>query len=370
MIKVWDYFKQYENEKHEIYDAIKKVFKSGQLILGESVKNFEEEFSKYCGVKYGIGVSSGTDALFLALKALNIGQGDEVITVVNTAVPTVSAIVSAGAKPVLVDINPKTYLMDINQLEKVITRKTKCILPVHLFGQCVDMEAIQNIAQAHGLRVIEDCAQAHGAVFKGKKAGSMSDAAVFSFYPTKVLGGYGDGGMVITNEKALYRKLRRLRFYGMENAYYSMEHGYNSRLDELHAEILRRKLAHLDEYIARRRALAKSYDEKLKDTSLILPKTTPCSQHVFYRYVCRYPQRDRIIAELKKKEIIVNISYPWPIHIMPAYKYLANKKKGFPCAEAAAKEIFSLPMYPDLTEKEQKVVSTALHEILSNDIRK
>ena len=365
-IKLWDYLKEYEKEKEEIYAALDKVFQSGRLILGESVQNFETEFSKYCGVKYGVGVNSGTDALFIALKALEISQGDEVITVANTAVPTVSAIVSTGATPRFVDIDPETYLMDTGQLKKVITKRTKCILPVHLYGQCVNMEVIRKIAQFYGLKIIEDCAQAHGAIFKGEKAGSMSDIAAFSFYPTKILGGYGDGGMVMTNDKKLYTKLRRLRFYGMENRYYSLEHGYNSRLDELHAEILLRKLTHLDEYIGRRRTLAKRYDEKLKDTSLVLPKTMPGNQHVFYLYICRHPQRDKIISELRKRDIIVNISYPWPIHLMSGYNFLGYKEGDMPQTEAIANEIFSLPMYPTLSEREQEIVSAALHKILAS----
>lgn len=365
-IKVWDYLKEYEREKKEIYAALDKVFRSGRLILGESVQNFEREFSKYCGVKYGVGVNSGTDALFIALKALEIKEGDEVITVANTAVPTVSAIVSAGATPRLVDIDPETYLIDTSQLEKAITEKTKCILPVHLYGQCVDMEAVQEIARRNGLKIIEDCAQAHGATFKGKKGGSMSDLAAFSFYPTKILGGYGDGGMVITNNESLYMKSKRLRSYGMENTYYSKEHGYNTRLDELHAEILLGKLAHLEEYMTQRRILAKRYNELLRDTTLTLPKTMPGNQHVFYLYVCRHPQRDKIISELQKRDIVVNISYPWPIHTMSGYDFLGYKEGELPQTEAAAKEIFSLPMYPSLTEKEQEMVSIVLHEILAS----
>ena len=365
MIKVWNYLKEYENEKEEIHAAIERVLKSGVLILGESVKKFEEEFAKYCGVKFGVGVNSGTDALFLGLKALGIGSGDEVITVANTAVPTVSAIVSTGATPRFVDIDPETYLMDTSMLEKTITEKTKCILPVHLYGQCVNMDDVRNIADAYGLKVLEDCAQSHGATFNGKKAGSMSDLAAFSFYPTKVLGGFGDGGMVITNDENLYKKLRRLRFYGMEKTYYSQEHGYNSRLDELHAAILLCKLNRLDEYISRRRSIARQYNQFLTDTDLFLPETMPGNEHVYYLYVCRHPKRDKIVSELKARDIIVNISYPWPIHTMTAYQFLGYKAEDLPNTEKVAEEIFSLPMYPSLTDAEQKLVITALREILS-----
>jgi dTDP-3-amino-2,3,6-trideoxy-4-keto-D-glucose/dTDP-3-amino-3,4,6-trideoxy-alpha-D-glucose/dTDP-2,6-dideoxy-D-kanosamine transaminase len=365
-IKVWDYLKEYEKEKEEIHAAIEKVLKSGRLILGDSLKNFEEAFARYCGVKFGIGVNSGTDALFLGLKALGIGIGDEVITVANTAVPTVSAIVSTGATPVFVDIDPETYLMDTSLLEKVITKKTKCILPVHLYGQCVEMDSVSKIANAYGLKVIEDCAQSHGASFKGKKAGSMSDIAAFSFYPTKVLGGYGDGGMVVTSDVNLNEKIRRLRFYGMEKNYYAEEHGYNSRLDELHAEILLRKLSHLDEYIKRRKEIAITYNQRLSSTILSLPNVMPVNEHVYHLYVCRHPKRDKIISQLRTKEIIVNINYPWPIHTMKGYAYLGYREGDLPHTEKAAREIFNLPMYPSLSNDEQRIVIEALNGILDD----
>lgn len=363
-IKVWDYLKEYEKEKHEIHAAIEKVLSSGRLILGDSVKNFEEAFAAYCGVKFGVGVNSGTDALFLGLKALGIGAGDEVITVANTAVPTVSAIISTGAMPRFVDIDPETYLMDTTLLEEAITKRAKCILPVHLYGQCVNMDNIKSIAQKYGLKVIEDCAQSHGAAFNGQKAGSMSDLAAFSFYPTKVLGGYGDGGMVVTSDESFYRKIRRLRFYGMEKTYYAEEHGYNSRLDELHAEILFCKLSHLNEYIARRKELAGQYDQLLATTSLALPKTMLGNEHVYHLYVCRHPKRDEIISRLQTKDILVNVSYPWPIHTMTGYRSLRYEVGDLPHTEKAANEIFNLPMYPSLTDDEQRIVIAELRETL------
>ena len=363
-IWVWAYLKEYEQEKEEIHDAIQSVLASGSLILGDNVKLFEQEFAGYCGVRYGVGVNSGTDALFLGLKALGIGEGDEVITVSNTAVPTVSAIVSAGAIPRFVDIDPETYLMDTARIEWAITEKTKCILPVHLYGQCVDMDRVRVIAEKHGLKVFEDCAQSHGAVFKGEKAGSLSDAAAFSFYPTKILGGYGDGGMVITDDETLYKKLMRLRFYGMEKTYYALEHGYNSRLDELHAAILRAKLKHLDCYLTRRKEIAARYDRMLADTGLTLPNTMAGNEHAYYLYVCRHPERDRIIEELKKHDILVNISYPWPIHTMIGYQHFGYREGDLPHTEKAAREIFSLPMYPSLTEDEQEQTIMALYDIL------
>jgi aminotransferase EvaB len=363
-IPLWSYYKEYENEKEEILDAIKEVLSSGILILGRQVKNFEDEFATYCGVRFGIGVNSGTDALFLGLKALCIGNGDEVITVANTAVPTVSAIVSAGATPRFVDIDPETYLMDTSLLEKVVNSKTKCILPVHLYGQCVNMDEVNRVASKYGLKVIEDCAQSHGATYKGRKAGSMSDLAAFSFYPTKVLGCFGDGGLIATNNEELYKKLKRLRFYGMEETYYSEEHGYNSRLDELHAGILLQRLKHIDEYITLRRMIAEKYNLALKDSGLILPMVSPGNTHVYYLYVCRHPERDRIISELRRRGIYAGIHYKWPIHLMRGYQFLGYKKGSLPNTEKTVKEIFSLPMYPSLTDEEQKMVIEALHEIL------
>jgi aminotransferase EvaB len=363
-IKVWDYLEEYEAEREDIFGGIEKVFSSGRLILGESVKNFETAFSSYCGVKHGIGVDNATNGLFLALKALGIGAGDEVITVSNTAVPTVAAIVAAGATPRFVDIEPQTYLMNAALIERVLTPKTKCILPVHLYGQCVDMDPLSKIAQQHNLYIVEDCSQSHGAAYKGRKAGSLSDAGVFSFYPTKPLGGYGDGGMIITNKDALDAKLRRLRFYGMEKNYYSEENGYNSRLDEVHAEILLRKLKRLDQYIAKRRALAKRYEEILKNTALVLPATSEGNGHVYYLYVCRHPDRDGIINKLAENDIVVNISYPWPIHTMRGYRYLGYSEGDLPETERAAKEIFSLPMYPSLSYEAQDKVCCVLKSIL------
>ena len=225
------------------------------------------------------------------------------------------------------------------------------------------MDVINDLASEYDLYVVEDCAQSHGAEYKGKKAGSMSDMAAFSFYPTKILGGYGDGGMVVTNSAEMYNSLRRLRFYGMESTYYSVEHGYNSRLDELHAEILKRKLTHLDDYVLRRRALAENYNASLHKTSLILPKTNSYNFHAFYLYVCRHPKRKVIIDLLKEKDILLNVSYPWPIHIMPGYQHLGYQDGDLPNTEAAANEIFSLPLYPSLNYEQQLKVIEVLADV-------
>jgi len=362
-IKVWSYLKEYAQSKEEILKAVEEVFESGQLILGEKGISLEKNYSAYCGVKYGVGVDNGTNAIVLALYALGIGKGDEVITVSNTAIPTVSAIVTTGATPVFVDINPDTYLMDVTQLEAAITCKTRCIIPVHLFGQCVDMDPLLEIAKKHKLFVLEDCAQSQGSEYKGKKSGSLSDISTTSFYPTKILGGYGDGGMVITNNEELEKKLRRLRFYGAEKTYYAIEHGYNSRLDEVQAAILLAKLPKIDQYVARRREIAALYNTLLKDTELVLPKEESYGKHAYYLYVVRHPKRDNIISMLKENNIFVNISYPWPIHIMTGYEYLGYKEDDLPETEMAAKEIFSLPMYPTLEDDEIIFVSDILHKI-------
>jgi aminotransferase EvaB len=365
MIKVWDYLREYREERTELEAAIRQVMESGMLILGANVRNFEAAFAAYCGCRHGIGVNSGTDALFLALRALGIGAGDEVITVANTAVPTVSAIEATGARTRFVDIDPRTYLMDTRLLDAAVSERTRCIIAVHLFGQCVDMDAVQQVARRHGLHVIEDCAQAHGARFKGNVAGSMSELSAFSFYPTKILGGYGDGGMILSSDPALEARCRRLRFYGMDKQYYALEQGYNSRLDELHAAILLCKLKHLDAYIARRRELAELYRRELADTELLLPAVAPDNFHSYYLFVCRHPRRDFILQYLKDRNIVLNISYPWPIHVMPAYAHLGYARGALPHTEAAAAEIFSLPMFPSLTDEEALHTCATLKDALA-----
>ena len=364
VIQVWDYRAEYEAERDDVLAAVDQVARSGRLILGESVRNFERELAEYCGAGHGVGVGSGTDALELALRALDLQPGDEVITTSNTAIPTVSAIVTAGGTPRFVDIERDTYLMDVSQLDAAITERTRCILPVHLFGQCVTMDRVRAAAGRHGIAVLEDCAQGTGAEQAGRRAGSLSDIAAFSFYPTKVLGGYGDGGMVVTSDEVLAARVRRLRMYGTEGRYFAEEHGYNSRLDELHAEILRRKLRRLDAYIERRRALARRYDAALQDSGLQLPVTAPGNRHVYYLYVVRHPARDPILRELAARDILVNVSYRWPIHTMPAYAHAHYPEGSLPETEQAAREIFSLPMYPSLTDAEQDRVCEALHEVL------
>lgn len=363
-IQVWDYRAEYEAERDEVLGAVDQVLRSGQLILGDSVRSFENEFAAYTGVRHGIGVNSGTDALTLAFRVLGVGPGDEILTTSNTAIPTVSAIVAAGATPRFVDIEPDTCLMDVSQLEAAITPRTRVIVPVHLFGQCVDMDAVTAIAARHGIAVVEDCAQSTGAGYRGRRAGSMCRIAAFSFYPTKVLGAYGDGGMALTSDPDLAARLRRLRVYGTERTYCAEEHGYNSRLDELHAEILRRKLRRIDQYIERRQAIARRYEERLRGSGLTLPVERPGNSHVYHLYVVRHPAREAIIRALGESGIKVGIHYPWPIHTMPAYRQAEYPPGSLPITEQAAAGIFSLPIYPTLTADDQDRVCDVLLEVV------
>jgi aminotransferase EvaB len=363
---VWDYLPEYETERDDIIDAVETVFRSGRLILGRSVQGFEEEYAAYHGLPHCVGVDNGTNAIKLGLQALGIGPGDEVITVSNTAAPTVVAIDAVGATPVFVDIDPESYLIDTAQLAAAITPRTRCLLPVHLYGQCVDMAPLKRLAAQHDLLIFEDCAQAHGARHHGQLAGTLGDAAGFSFYPTKVLGGYGDGGATVTADDEIARNLRCLRYYGMAERYYVVQTpGHNCRLDELQAEILRRKLRRLDAYIAGRRAVAQRYAEGLADTELVLPGPVSGNDHVYYLYVVRHPRRDDIIEAMKRYDIILNISYPWPVHTMTGFAKLGYSQGSLPVTERLAGEIFSLPMYPTLPRETQDRVIDALHEVLT-----
>ncbi|MET9096659.1 DegT/DnrJ/EryC1/StrS family aminotransferase [Streptomyces cyaneofuscatus] len=362
---VWDYLPEYEAERADILDAVSTVFESGQLVLGPSVRGFEEEFAAYHGLPHCVGVDNGTNAIKLALQALGVGPGDEVITVSNTAAPTVVAIDSVGAVPVFVDVRREDFLMDTGQVAAAITPRTRALLPVHLYGQCVDMDPLTELAGRHGLKILEDCAQAHGARHRGRLAGTMGDAAAFSFYPTKVLGAYGDGGAVVTADEETERDLRRLRYYGMEERYYvTRTPGHNSRLDEVQAEILRRKLRRLEAYLEGRRAVARRYAEGLAGTGLTLPALAQGNDHVYYVYVVRHPRRDEVIEALKAHDISLNISYPWPVHTMSGFSGLGYAKGSLPVTEELAGEIFSLPMYPSLAPELQDTVIEALRKVL------
>ncbi|MDR3574520.1 MAG: DegT/DnrJ/EryC1/StrS family aminotransferase [Anaerolineaceae bacterium] len=353
---------QYQAHKAEIDAAVLKILDNGWYILGDETHCFETEFASYIGVKHGIGVGSGTEALHLALTACEIGPGDEVITVSHTAVATVSAIEMAGAMPVLVDIEPDYYTLDPNKLESAISPRTKAIIPVHLYGQPADLEPILQIAHRFGLRVIEDCAQAHGATYNGRRVGSWGDIACFSFYPTKNLGALGDGGMVVTNDDGLAERVRLLHEYGWAERYVSKICGWNSRLDELQASVLRIKLNYLDNDNAARASLAAKYDQVFSGTELILPKPRPATTHVYHLYVVRSSQRQKLQSFLNTKGINALIHYPKPVHLQPAYDGRLRGGKDLSVTEQVAGEVLSLPIYPELTSEEQQVVIKAVNE--------
>lgn len=365
-INVWNYLDEYEQERSELLAAVDRVFSSGQLILGPSVRSFEDEFAAYHGVDHAIGVDNGTNAIVLGLQALGVTTDDEVITVSNTAAPTVVAIDTTGARPVFVDVHRSSQLMDVSKVEAAITEKTKAIVPVHLYGQSVDMDPLLAVATDRGIRVLEDCAQSHGASYKGRPVGTLGDAAAFSFYPTKVLGAYGDGGAVITKDDHIEAALRRLRYYGMVDRYYvDQTPGHNSRLDEVQAEILRSKLTRLPLYIQRRQEIADRYERELRDLpGLELPTTNAGNTHVYYLYVARHPKREKIIKVAADHEVNLNVSYRWPCHTMRGFAHLGYAEGSLPVTETLADEIFSLPMYPSLTDTDQRRVITAVQQAI------
>jgi len=352
---------QYLQYKREIDSAVSKVLDQGWYILGEEVKAFENEFSNYIGVAFGIGVGSGTEGLHLALAACGIGLGDEVITTSHTAVATVAAIKMSGAVPVLIDIEPEFYTMDPAKLEKAVTTRTKAIIPVHIYGQPADMNFILKIAGKFDLKIIEDCSQAHGAFYQGNRVGAIGAMGCFSFYPTKNLGAIGDGGMVVTNNPDLAEKARRLREYGWDEKRISHLQGWNTRLDELQAAILRVKLKYLDENNSKRISLAKLYHTELHIDNLILPKQRKNTTHVYHLYVIRHPQRDALLFFLKEKGIVPLIHYPVPVHLQAAYSQV-KVRNDLLKTEQIAKEILSLPIYPELTEKEAMTVISAINK--------
>ena len=351
---------QYNAHKAEIDAAIQKVLDNGWYILGEETKAFESEFAQHIGVTYGIGVGSGTEALHIALAACGVGPGDEVVTVSHTAVATVAAIELTGAIPVFVDIEPDYYTLDPNKLKSAITERTKAIIPVHLYGQSADMSPIIEIANNHGLRIIEDCAQAHGAIYQGKRVGSWGDMACFSFYPTKNLGALGDGGMVVTSDPKLAEKARLLREYGWAERYISHIPGWNTRLDELQAAILRIKLRYLDADNEARANLASKYDHALEGVGLLTPKRRQESTHVHHLYVVRSERRDELQAFLRSCGIGALIHYPVAVHLQPAYQGRLHGSNDLRETERAARQVLSLPMYPELTSEEAGQVITAV----------
>jgi dTDP-3-amino-2,3,6-trideoxy-4-keto-D-glucose/dTDP-3-amino-3,4,6-trideoxy-alpha-D-glucose/dTDP-2,6-dideoxy-D-kanosamine transaminase len=372
MISFWSYKKEYKKINRKILKKIDQVLLKGNIFFGSELKKFEKDFLSRYRSKYGIAVGSGTDALYISLKALNIRNGDEVITAANTAIPTISAIVNSGATPTLVDVG-EDYLMDPLKIEKKINRKTKAIIPVHLYGQSCDMDKIKKIASKYKLKIIEDCAQAQGAKYKNKFVGNFGDFGCFSFYPTKILGTYGDGGFIIAKNFKDYEKIKRLRFYGIEtsnkkniyyNKYYANENGLNSRLDEIQSSILNLKMKYVNNYISQRKKLANLYLKYLDDTSLKLPKPNKTNQHVYHLFTVRHSKRNFIIKMLNKKKIGTRIIYPFPINNMNGYKKFKFNNKELKNTIKYSKEIFSLPLHPEIKFSEVKKICGNLKDIL------
>jgi dTDP-4-amino-4,6-dideoxygalactose transaminase len=344
----------------ELKAAFDRVLHSGWYILGSEVKAFEQEFAAYCGVEHAIGVSNGLDALHLILRAYGVGPGDEVIVPSNTYIATWLAATYVGATPVPVEPVEGTYNMDPDRIEAAITPRTRAIIPVHLYGQAVEMDAIMDIAARHGLKVIEDGAQAHGALYKGRRVGNLGHAAGFSFYPGKNLGALGDAGAVTTNDRELADKLRVLLNYGSRVKYHNEEVGFNCRLDELQAALLRVKLPHLDSETERRRAIAARYQQGLAGTALVLPETAPGCDHVWHLYVVRTAQRESLQAALSARGISTMIHYPIPPHLQPAYASLGYQRGAFAVAERIHEQVLSLPMGPTMSDDDVDTVIAAV----------
>ncbi|MEW6357094.1 MAG: DegT/DnrJ/EryC1/StrS family aminotransferase [Planctomycetota bacterium] len=351
-VPVLDLKRQYSSLKHELDAAVLSVLESQYFILGPEVEALEKEIAAFCGAKCAVGCSSGSDALILALMGMGIGPGDEVITTPFTFFATAGSIAHLGAVPVFVDINPRTFNIDPAQIEKRITKKTKAILPVHLYGQCADMDPINAIARKRGLKVIEDACQAIGAEYKGKKAGSLGDMGCFSFYPTKNLNGMGDGGMVTTNNEELGEKIRLLRTHGAKPKYFHAMVGINARLDAIQAAGLRVKLKHLNDWNDRRREIAAMYDAKMSVNGITTPYVEGFNTPVYHQYVIRTQDRDGLIAALDKAEIGHMIYYPLPLHLQGCFANQGHKEGDFPHAERACKEVLALPIFPEMTQKE------------------
>jgi len=363
MIPMVDLKRQYHNLKKEMDDAIRDVLEETRFILGPNVGALEEEVATYHSLPYAIGVGNGTDALLLALRACGIGEGDEVITTPFTFIATAEVVALLKAKPVFVDICPDTYNLDCNQIAGKITSKTKAIIPVHLFGHPADMDPIMEIAGKHHLKVIEDCAQAFGATYKGKKVGSIGDAGCFSFFPSKNLAGYGDGGMVITKEEEIAGRIKMLRNHGSAKRYYHQDVGYNSRLDEIQAAIIRVKLKKIDQFNAARRHNAAAYGEAIKNKNITLPVVVPGCEHVYHQFTIRAKNRDRLADALLKKEISSAIYYPVPLHQQDVFLRLYHDSDNLPQSEKASQEVLSLPMFPELNRDEIQLIADVINNV-------
>ena len=360
-----DLKRQYSTIKKEIDEAVFSVLSNARFILGPEVKTFEEKVAAYCGAKFAIGVASGTDALLLSLRACGVKPGDEVITTTFSFFASAGVISRLGAVPVFVDIDGETYNIDPEQIEKKISQKTKAIMPVHLFGQCADMDPLLEIAKEHNLKVVEDAAQAIGAEYKGKKAGTVGDFGCFSFFPSKNLGGVGDGGMVVTNDPEMAEMIRILRVHGSKPKYYHSTIGYNSRLDTIQAAILGVKLKYLDDWTKKRRKHAEIYNSAFKDLDIITPKEKSFSYHIYNQYTIAVKNRDELRKYLKEKEIGHDSYYPVPLHLQECYRFLGYNKGDLPVSEKKAMEVVSIPIYPELTEEEQGYVISTIREFVT-----
>jgi dTDP-4-amino-4,6-dideoxygalactose transaminase len=356
---------QYAGIKNEINEAVAGVVESAWFVGGPKVADFEENFAKYVGGKYAVGASSGTSALHLGLAALGIGPGDEVITATNTFIATTEAIMHAGAKAVLVDVEDDTLLIDPDKVEAAITPRTKAIIPVHLYGQPVDMKVMLDIASRHSLKVIADAAQAHGAALGGDRSAIHGDVSCYSFYPGKNLGAYGDAGMVVTNDKDIAAKAAMLSDHGRHEKYTHKVEGFNYRLDAIQAAVLDVKLRHLHEWTELRRSRAKRYTDAFADGPVRVVGEVEGRYHVYHLYVVRTKNREKLQTELRERGIATGIHYPIPLHLQEAYKHLGLKKGAFPVAENSAEEIISLPMYAELTDDMVDEVVAAVREVLS-----
>jgi dTDP-4-amino-4,6-dideoxygalactose transaminase len=361
-IKLVDLAANYLSIKDEIDEAISDVLENSAFIMGPAVREFEEKWASYCGVKRAIGVANGTEAVRLAIKALGIGPADEVITVANTFIATTEAISDCGATPVFVDIDEDTYTIDVSKIAAAITPKTKAIVCVHLYGHACDMATIMEIARRNDLIVIEDCAQCHGGRWRGEMLGTIGDVGCFSMFPAKILGAFGDAGAVITNDGVLADRIDLLRNHGRASKYESVIEGYNARLDALQAKILTVKLRHLDNWIARRRFLAKRYTEKLRG-EVLPPVERDGVFHPFYMYVVRTSRREAVVTKLKSSGIACGIHYPVPLHLQPAYAHLGTGAGALPVTERTSTEILSLPLYPEMSEETQDIVIAAMRDV-------
>lgn len=360
-IQLLDLVAQYRTIKPEIDQAIAQVVSSGGFVLGQTVERFEQEVADFVGVKYGIGVNSGTDALYLALKAAGVSEGDEVITTPFTFIATAEVVCWIPAKPVFVDVCPDTLNIDPAQLEKAITPRTKAIMPVHLYGQAADMDEIIQIAKKHGLKVIEDCAQSLGAKYKGRQTGSLGDIAGLSFFPSKNLGAYGDGGLVLTNDPEMDRTVNILRQHGQDRRYHHVKLGINSRLDAIQAAVLSVKLKHLEKWNLARQEKAAYYDQRLRDLPEIqTPQVRTYNQAIYHQYTLRTFKRDAMVDFLGQNGVSAAVHYPIPLHLQPAFEFLGHRKGSFPVAEQAASQVFSLPIYPEITREQQDQVVGAI----------